>query len=225
MGRESGGDSTTRSSDGARAAPFLFSVLRVEWQRNEAQRLQWRRAGRRISFATLGEGCLMTAKAIFKATLVALLCLLYSASQAIAQETLRGVRTVTVIVETPDDDARRCGITKELLESSALFILQQSRLRIVPVSQENDGYLYVNATVQYQAAQNFCSGALAVKFRTSGMVSTRHNPAPTFDVFTVFESLTIMGSPPIGLPALMQQSTESFTKRFLAEWVKQNPGK
>lgn len=143
-------------------------------------------------------------------------------SFAIAQRIpieLKGVRTLGVVVEDLDKDAENCGITKDLLDSSVRFVIQQTKLRLQDYVTA-DGFVYVSANMIFLSARNSCVYSLAVQFSTHGQSVTQYGSGDF--LMTVFERNMVGINERYRTPEQVGKAVEQMVKQFIGAWLRAN---
>ena len=75
-----------------------------------------------------------------------------------ANPSLKGIDVINITVENLPPSAKKCGLTKEQIRTSAKYILQNSKIKIVPIDQPGFS-LYIQVNVGYHQADYCYSSA------------------------------------------------------------------
>lgn len=127
-------------------------------------------------------------------------------------EPLKGVKEVGILIESLDDDARKCNITESLLESSLRIRLANSNLKIVSMDRFPNGYLYVN--VNTLDDKDFCIAAVSTSFNK--YISSERG---TGNFWSSTELLSIRK---INISKRIGETIDNQAKLFLGAWLKAN---
>lgn len=60
---------------------------------------------------------------------------------------LRGLKTFSIVIEGLNENAKKCGVTTDDLQTDISFVLGQSRIVIRGPGQMNDGFIYLNVLI------------------------------------------------------------------------------
>jgi hypothetical protein len=130
---------------------------------------------------------------------------------------LKGYTEIAIKVGSLDDAARSCGISVDALDAAMRLPLANSRIK---VSQQSVGTLTAEVTaLQVQPSQG-CVGSVAVMFSRPFFDGRPPNASIVFGITFAKESL-ITGDPGY-VSRSAEQLVESFTKQFIAAWLKDN---
>jgi hypothetical protein len=128
---------------------------------------------------------------------------------------LRGFASVDLVIESPDEDAKACGITKSGLDTSARFVLSQSRIKIDP---SRLSFIYINVYVMRLPSPDSCVYNSIVSCRTPVRVAANNEVA----LAEIWSRSGIGIYPRINVPRAVAAGIEDLTKQFVVEWSKTN---
>lgn len=128
-----------------------------------------------------------------------------------AQQALSGVRQVDIVVETLDDDAAKCSITKDGIDAAVRLPLSNSRIRI---DRDAPAYLYVNANVMVMPNRT-CVANLLITFKKYS--------ASERSMGDFWNKGTLMSGAPDYVSQRIYINAENLTKQFVAAWLQANP--
>lgn len=131
---------------------------------------------------------------------------------SVSASSLKGVKEIGIVVETPESEDLRCGITKSILDAAVRVPLSNSRL--VVTERLTRGYIYVNVNSLDLGLQNFCAVRIGLsfnKFITSESQTGR---------FVNYGTMLVWNKNDMASKA--SSVLDGFTKEFLAEWLKAN---
>jgi hypothetical protein len=140
-----------------------------------------------------------------------MLALLVSFGGTVHAQALAGVRGVNIVVENLTDNASKCGITKNLLDAAVRLPLSNSRITIVNGASQ---YLYVSAVFLVQSSSS-CAAVYSLSFNK--FVPSEKDTGEFWR-----EGGIITGNPEY-VSRNISNNLESFTKQFIAAWLKANP--
>jgi hypothetical protein len=148
--------------------------------------------------------------------IVAVLFSIVSAS-AWAQEdqVLRGFASARLVIEDLDEEAMACGVTRSALDTSARFVLSQSRIKFDSAARP---FIYIKVTVMRLSSSDSCAYSYEMSFRAPARVSANNIVA-----YVEIWSGGGMGiSPRSNMPKSLTEGIEITTKKFVVEWSKTN---
>lgn len=141
----------------------------------------------------------------------ALVMLMAAQPLVLAQNALSGVDTVDILIETLDDDARKCGITQDMLDAAVRLPLASSRIN---VRQGLDlPYVYVNANV-LTLSGGLCVVGVRLEFKKW---SESERAVGGF-----WDTGGVTTGSPTFVSRKIAQNVEGWTKQFIAAWLKAN---
>ena len=140
-----------------------------------------------------------------------LITLLLTSNFSIA-EPLKGIKEVGILIESLDDEARRCNISESLLESSLRIRLANSSIKIVSMDKYPNGYLYVNVNILEN--NDFCIAAVSTSFNK--YISSERG---TGNFWNTTELLSIRK---INIQKRLGDTIDNQAKLFLGAWLKAN---
>ena len=125
---------------------------------------------------------------------------------------LKGIKEIGILVESLHDDAEKCNVSKNYIESSLRIALSSSTLKIVSTDIA-DSYIYVNTNIIYQT--KFCVASIETSFEKYA-VSERK-----IGTFWRKSGLLINGNNH-NMQKRVGDTTDSHTKQFIGAWLKAN---
>jgi hypothetical protein len=128
-------------------------------------------------------------------------------------EKLRGLKEIKIVVEELPSGAAKCGINESALETSMRFILQQSRLQVVP---NTPAFVYLNVAVL--ALSTTC--VTSVSLRALVPVTILHNQ--TRALANIWERETLLTSSPSNAGQRTSNEVESLAKQLVVDWSSAN---
>ena len=129
---------------------------------------------------------------------------------------MRGLSPIMVLVEKLPAAAAPCGLTEDALRTAAELPLSQSDIRVVKSTDTAKGYLYVQVNVLL--AENMCAANIYVSFRTSSVIESNQQ----LTVASIWNENIISAAWPNGAPQEITLAVENLTKKFIADWAKDN---
>src|SRR5262245_66493546 len=97
-------------------------------------------------------------------SLAVLLVLSVEAHAYTALELLAGVKAVKVIIEDLPSDAAWCGVSEEMLRSTAILALKKNTT--LSIVENAPSHVYVNLMMGRLGNMNHCVGSLRVEYNT-----------------------------------------------------------
>ena len=140
-------------------------------------------------------------------------------SQISVAQSLRGLKTVTILVEALSQDEADCGVTTDALRTAVEYVLQQSRLRTVNNVGDGQGYLYLQ--VSALPSSQVCAGSITMSFRTVVQGNTPYGQIQ--NIVEVYSKNTVLLGPTGNFGKLVNEQVETLTKMFVVVWAKDNP--
>jgi hypothetical protein len=153
---------------------------------------------------------------LMKQWIVAVLFSMVSASAWAQQDqALRGIASVNLVIEELDEDAKTCGVTESVLDTSVRFVLSQSRIKI---NSSASSYIYINVNVMSLTSSDSCVYNYSVSFNSSVKVVANN-------VFAIAETWSKGGISVYRrseTPRRVAENIERVTKSLVVEWSKAN---
>jgi hypothetical protein len=112
-----------------------------------------------------------------------------------------------------------CGLNEGSLETAVIFVLQQSRLQVVPVA-DSQGTIFVNVTVLPSAGGGFCFASSHFTFQT--FVTGKSVYGTISSDVTTFSKGQVYSFSRVNFPKQLSDAVEAMTKQFVAAWIKDN---
>lgn len=130
---------------------------------------------------------------------------------------LAGIQSVGILVESLDEDAQRCGVTKDALDSAARIVLSNSKLQTL--KEPLGTYLYINVTVLKLGTQ--CVGSLKVELNR--LVWIRPGAGISDSIFaTTWQKGGTFSADQTRFAHNITAQVEALTKQFVGAWLKEN---
>lgn len=139
--------------------------------------------------------------------------------QPLGAQQLRGVKEL-LILGAVSDSAANCGISRDQLETSATFIIRQSRLPITTTSP-GQGTLAIQATRVAGTNPEWCVVHVEVAFSSTIKGTTAHRA--TRDSVTPFQQGSVFWGDPSDVQKQATDFVQGATKSFAAQWARDNP--
>jgi hypothetical protein len=128
-----------------------------------------------------------------------------------AQGALVGVRSIGILVEDLDNDAQRCGVTKDALDAAVRLPMSNSRIKFL---NGMGPYLYVRASFMVLSSST-CVASYSLSFNK--FIPSEKDTGEFWG----------RGGMTSGSSSYVSQSVndkiEGLTKQFIAAWLKANP--
>jgi hypothetical protein len=125
-------------------------------------------------------------------------------------DALRGLTSISIVVDSLDEDERRCGITEQLIRDAFLYPIGQSRIRL-STSELEGPVFWVRVTTLIQRQPNQCISAVEMRvFRYHQVQLDYAPPMGLWDAATI-----IVGD---RHAERLGAAVESATKRFVTTW-------
>ena len=141
-----------------------------------------------------------------------LAALLICCSALASAQALKGVESVNIVVEEPDQDATDCGITKDALDAAVRLPLSNSRLKI------KDGLFIPDLFVRVTALKtNNQNCAVSTQIQLYKWIQSE------MDFGGFWQNTHLLTGPKSSMGKRVTDKFESFTKQFIAAWLKANP--
>ncbi len=153
----------------------------------------------------------------------AILAALLSASSATwANDMLRGVNNLSLVIESLDSDAMECGVTKTDIEMGVRFILQQSKIRLS--KEARGGMIYVGTIVGKTGGGStlFCIATFSMEVAVMGTVRTVEYGVLKEDLVTLWSQRTLLSLPRQAPGKKTSEAIEGLAKRLVVDWSKVN---
>jgi hypothetical protein len=144
------------------------------------------------------------------------LCVLFAVASAQAQQALKGLREFRVVIEDLDGNAKACGITASLINTSLRFVIQQSKIRLT----ESYGRPWIYIRVSVLSPQlGFCtySTEMTVTAKIFVQESTESGWGKIWDK-VVLSMYAISDT-----PKMVSATVESLAKQLVVDWATVNP--
>lgn len=150
------------------------------------------------------------------------------AAIAAVEEGLRGVAVPRLIIEDLDENANRCGITKDALDAAVRLPMSSASLLARPakaddlswsIAQVFGPYIYVNVNV-LRLQSGLCVAAVTVEFKRP--VNFGSNDTPKVTHVGVWSKAGILTGPPAEFGIRVANMTESYAKQFVSAWLQSN---
>jgi len=155
-------------------------------------------------------------------SLVLLLALMGKAFAQNAEE-LHGLTHVGLAVEDLDEDAKRCGITKDLIRDSVAYTMSASKLKL----SEDDWsapLIYIRASAMVQRNPVQCISDVSVELMNMQKVQLNYmNGPPRFVTIQLWHDDWLEVSQPERHAEQVRRAVENATtKKFVAAWSRAN---
>ena len=79
---------------------------------------------------------------------------------------------LSILIETLNESARRCGVTEDTLRTPAVLTLRNNRIDVAKTSTL-DPVLYINVNVNFNEQSRFCSYNISISIFVSDTAKTR----------------------------------------------------
>jgi hypothetical protein len=154
-------------------------------------------------------------------SVVLLLCV---GGGAVAQqaEELRGLTRLGLLVEGIDQEAQRCGITRNLIRDAIAYTISSSKLKFS--DDDSSGpklYVRVGALVQRQPVQCFSNVSFDVVNIQKVQLDYRDEP-PSYTVLQLWHDDWLEVSVPEKHSQQVRVAIENATKKLIAAWYLAN---
>ncbi len=134
-----------------------------------------------------------------------------------SRASLKGITTLTVVVENLDPDAERDGLTRNQIQTDVELRLRQAGIRLSPAASE---YLYIAVPARKRSAEFPLYGyAILVEFRQPVIVLRD----PPITVYATTWSIVAAGS--VGAASLrpIRSFVVDYVDQFINAYLEQNP--
>jgi hypothetical protein len=152
-------------------------------------------------------------------SLLALSCAIalnLSSAQAEPNGNLRGLKKVYMLIENVDEDARHCGLTKEMLRSAAMYPLSSSALQIVSDLSSRVPTYYIQTGTLFESGRCYSTINL--------LVYSLQREKLDFENIETFLPVAIWKTGWLGFSSinahekLVREKIEELTKILITDW-------
>lgn len=147
--------------------------------------------------------------------LAALLIYISTIPIALAQtrgSILLGLSEINLLIEDLSDDARPCGVTRELIEQAFMYPASSAQFR---VSKSSRVTFYIRVTT-INAGTRGCLNTVLVQVYSFQSVTLIHSGQTTLATVELWQGGTLLAGPPDGQQ--VKQAVENYTKQFITDW-------
>ena len=144
-----------------------------------------------------------------------LLSMISVSAWAQKDQPLRGFKSFDLVIEALDEDARICGLTESAIDTSARFVLGQSRAKI---ASSAPAYLYINANLMALSSRESCIYSIQLGFKAGTRVLENNE----FAIATLWSTGGIGIAPRGNTSRNISNMVEQYLKQFVVEWNKSN---
>ena len=141
-----------------------------------------------------------------------LITLLLTISNFAIANPMKGVKEVGILIESLDEEAKRCNITESFLEATVRVRLSNSNIKVVSMDRTPFTYIYLNVNILDD--KDFCVAAVTLSFNK--YIATEKG---TGSFWNVTELLSIRK---INFQKRLGDSIDNHTKQFIGAWLKAN---
>lgn len=130
---------------------------------------------------------------------------------------INGIDKVRILIESLNDQAKKCGLSETEITTSVKYILQNSKLKIVPYTEYQIPTLYVNVSLGYNESGAFCYSDSTLEVFDYGTYNGR-------DAFITYYSKSQIASGGSGsaFGNFVIGQIESLSKSFIVSWSEVN---
>ena len=130
---------------------------------------------------------------------------------------MNGIDKIRMLVEYTGD--RSCNVYRENLETTTKYILSNSKLEILEITEEYDlPYLYVQPIIMESGA--ICTGAINIMLKKNHML--KDGSYNTGDFVYYFNNTVIFKSGKNEFKRFFTETLEEELKKFVVEWSENN---
>ena len=140
-------------------------------------------------------------------------------AETIYAQQLRGVKIVKVVVSGIDEDARRCDVSSESIESEVLYVLQKSMIKAT-AGTSHDMLVEVSIVVLSNPTSKQCAANLMLMGGTTIMGQTSYGKGTYWSI--VHQNFTTLMYGRDKFSQKVGEQVEALTKQFIVQWVKDN---
>jgi len=134
-----------------------------------------------------------------------------------ANSDMNGIDKIRMLVEYTGD--RSCDVYKENLETTTKYILSNSKLEILEITEEYDlPYLYVQPIIM--ESDIICTGAINIMLKKNHML--KDGSYNTGDFVYYFNNTVIFKSGKNEFKSFFIETLEEELKKFVVEWSENN---
>ena len=133
-----------------------------------------------------------------------------------ASADLKGISRVNILVEDISSKGVLCGVTKKKIETSARYILSNSKIEIIDKPKIGTPTLYIQATVSENSSLCYSNTRLEV------YEYIKHPNSGNYGDFVYFNSSGIQSNSKSNFASFFFEELENRFKRFVVEHNKEN---
>jgi hypothetical protein len=145
-----------------------------------------------------------------------LLSMISVSAWAQQDQVLRGFASARLVIEDLDENAKSCGVTESALDTSARFVLSQSRIKIDP--SPSGPFIYIATNVMRLSNRESCVYSYILSFNAAARVVANNVVAST----EIWSTSGVGIAPRSNTPRVLTEAIDAITKRFVVEWSKVN---
>ena len=131
-----------------------------------------------------------------------------------ANPSLKGIDNISIIVENLSSSAKKCGLTRNQVITSAKYILQNSKIDVVPTSKPSFT-LYINPNVSYHSS-GYCYSNVRIQVYDSIFYKGRSADA------VYFASMMMSGGSGSTYGTNIISVIERMLKELVVKWSEAN---
>jgi hypothetical protein len=129
---------------------------------------------------------------------------------------LKGMTKIHLLIETLTDDAKACGITKELIRDAFMYPASSSRLQIT--SDPDSPIFYIQVSTLRLNPEGICFSSVYYESYNSQFVQPDFAPTPKLYDVVFWKTGSVFFSVNNRHTQLVRENVEDYTKRFLTIW-------
>ena len=131
---------------------------------------------------------------------------------------LNGIDKINILLEDLGEHAEKCGLSESEITTSIKYILQNSKIKIVPLSDYKEPTLYVRVFLGFnESGGGFCYGSAKLEVYQLGSYNGRQA-----DIVYYSNSRIAAGGNKDAFGNFVIGQIESMTKRFVVKWSEVN---
>jgi hypothetical protein len=134
-------------------------------------------------------------------------------------DSLQGIVKIKLLVEQPDDTARACGVTEELITAAFMNPASSSALRVTNDALDPFFYVQVNAIDLKNGA---CVSDVTLQLLHRQFIRPDFSTDPRYVTTVYWSESTLTASPQHQHADVIKSAIESNTTKFIVKWNSDN---
>jgi len=136
-----------------------------------------------------------------------------------ASDSLEGLAKIKLLVERPDDAARACGVTEELIAAAFMDPARSSALRITNDAMDAFFYIQVNAI---DLKNGMCVSDVTLQLFARQFTRPNFSAGPRYVTAVYWSQSTLAASAQFEHAETIKNAVGSNTTKFISKWNSDN---